>query len=221
MRIWIVALFALVASRASADDKATVLANEQAAYAKAKPVFEKYCASCHTKDGKQTSAKKLDHFDMTSYPFGGHHTATLGPTIRKVLGIGGGKATMPKGKPGSVKGDELAAIEAWTKAWDAAQAGGGHADAAQPKRYEIAITTSGFEPGSIQVPAKTPVTLVFTRKTDQTCTKTIVVTLDEGKTIERELPLDKPVEIAATFPKPGTLGYACSMQMNKGTIVVQ
>ena len=95
------------------------------------------------------------------------------------------------------------------------------AEAPRPKRYEIAVTTSGFEPGSITVPAKTPVTLVFTRKTDQTCTKAIVVTVDEGKTIERELPLDKPVEIMATFPKAGTLGYACSMHMNKGTIIVQ
>ena len=88
-------------------------------------------------------------------------------------------------------------------------------------RFEIAITRSGFDPGTVKVPAKTPVTLVFTRKTDATCTKSIVVTLDDGKTIERELPLDKPVEIAATFPKAGTLEYACSMHMNKGTIVVQ
>ena len=85
----------------------------------------------------------------------------------------------------------------------------------------IAITRSGFDPGTVKVPAKTPVTLVFTRKTDATCTKSIVVTIDDGKTIERELPLDKPVEIAATFPKAGTLEYACSMHMNKGTIVVQ
>src|SRR5207253_2796635 len=93
--------------------------------------------------------------------------------------------------------------------------------AAKPPRFEIAVTRSGFEPGSITVPAKKPVTLVFTRKTDATCAKSIVLTLDDGKTIERELPLDKPVEIAATFPKAGTLGYACSMQMTKGTIVVQ
>jgi plastocyanin domain-containing protein len=92
---------------------------------------------------------------------------------------------------------------------------------AKPTRFEIAITRAGFEPGTITVPAKTPVTLVFTRKTEQTCTKSIVVETDGGKTIERVLPLDKPVEIAATFPKAGKLGYACSMRMNKGTIVVQ
>jgi plastocyanin domain-containing protein len=102
-------------------------------------------------------------------------------------------------------------------------AGGAMADstAPRPPRFDIHVTRQGFEPGSVTVPAKTPVVLVFTRTTDATCTKTIVVTLDGGKTIERELPLDKPVEIAATFPKAGTLGYACSMNMNKGTIVVQ
>jgi plastocyanin domain-containing protein len=91
----------------------------------------------------------------------------------------------------------------------------------RPQRLAIAVTTKGFEPDAITVPAKKPLTLVFTRKTEATCTKTIVVKLGDGKTIERELPLDKPVEIAVTFPKAGKLGYACSMDMNRGTIVVQ
>ena len=95
------------------------------------------------------------------------------------------------------------------------------APAAKATRFEIAVTRSGFDPDPIKVPAKTPLTLVFTRKTDATCANSIVLTLDDGKTIERELPLDKPVEIAATFPKAGTLEYACSMQMTKGTIVVR
>ena len=127
MRITIVAVLALFASAARADDnKDALLADEHAAFDKAKPVFDKYCAGCHTQGAKQATAKKLDHFDMTSYPFGGHHAGTLGPTIRKVLAIGGGKATMPNGKPGSVTGDDLAAISVWTKAWDAAQAAGAH-----------------------------------------------------------------------------------------------
>jgi plastocyanin domain-containing protein len=93
-----------------------------------------------------------------------------------------------------------------------------YADA--PHRIEIQVTKRGFDPAEVTVPAKTPVTLVFTRKTDATCAKSIVLTLDDGKKIERALPLDTPVEIAATFPKAGTLGYACSMNMTKGTIVV-
>jgi plastocyanin domain-containing protein len=88
-------------------------------------------------------------------------------------------------------------------------------------RIEISVTRSGFEPGNISVPAKKPVTLVFTRKTDATCTKSVVVTVGDGKKIERELPLDKPVELAVTFPKAGTLSYACGMDMNRGIIVVR
>ena len=87
-------------------------------------------------------------------------------------------------------------------------------------RIEIKVTEKGFEPESIKVPARTALTLVFVRKTDATCTKSVVMTLD-GKTVEHDLPLNKAVEIAATFPKAGKLGYACSMDMSKGTIVVQ
>jgi mono/diheme cytochrome c family protein len=96
---------------------------EQAAYERAKPVFEKYCASCHTRDGAKATAKKLDHFDMTAYPFGGHHAATIGATIRKVLAIGGGKPTMPADHKGAVKGEELALVAAWADAFDAAHKG--------------------------------------------------------------------------------------------------
>jgi mono/diheme cytochrome c family protein len=106
--------------------KADLLAAETAAYERARPVFETYCAGCHTKGGKNASKKKLEHFDMTAYPFGGHHAGEMGTTVRKVLGIDGSKPTMPRGKPGAVQGDELAAIAAWADAFDAAHKGGAH-----------------------------------------------------------------------------------------------
>jgi plastocyanin domain-containing protein len=90
-----------------------------------------------------------------------------------------------------------------------------------PTRIEIAVTKRGFDPDEIKVPAKKAVTLVFTRTTDQTCTKSVVLTLEDGKKVEKDLPLDQPVELAVTFPKAGKLGYACSMDMAKGIIVVQ
>ena len=95
------------------------------------------------------------------------------------------------------------------------------APAKKPARFEIAVTKRGFEPDEVKVPAREPVTLVFTRKTDHTCTKSVVITLDDGKKLEKDLPLDQPVEVALTFPKAGKLGYACSMDMSKGVIVVQ
>lgn len=109
-----------------AQIKADLLAAEHAAHEKAMPVFEKYCKSCHMKGGKSATAKKMGHFDMTEYPFGGHHVGEMSGTIRKVLGIDGSKPTMPKNKPGSVKGDELALIAAWADAFDASMAGGAH-----------------------------------------------------------------------------------------------
>lgn len=87
--------------------------------------------------------------------------------------------------------------------------------------YEIDITEKGFEPGDLAVPAGKPVTLVFQRKTDQTCAKQIVLDPGDGKKIEKDLPLNTPVEIAMTFPRAGKLSYACGMDMMKGTITVQ
>ena len=111
-----------------AQDKAALLAAEQAAFEKAKPVFEAHCARCHSKGNKKAKAESLEHFDMTSYPFGGHHAAEITVEVRKVLGIGGGKATMPSDKPGAVKGEELALIASWADAYDKADQAGAHAD---------------------------------------------------------------------------------------------
>jgi hypothetical protein len=112
------------------DPKVELLASETAAWETAKPVFEKSCATCHSSAGKKAAKKKLDHFNMDTYPLGGHHTATIGYTIREVLGISGKKPTMPYDKPGSVQGDDLAKIKAWTDAWEAAEKGGAHPVAA-------------------------------------------------------------------------------------------
>ena len=93
--------------------------------------------------------------------------------------------------------------------------------ASSGSRYEIAVTEKGFEPGDLSVPAGKPVTIVFDRKTDTTCAKQIVLDTGDGNKIQKDLPLNTPVEIATTFPKAGKLGYACSMDMMKGTITVQ
>ena len=85
----------------------------------------------------------------------------------------------------------------------------------------IAVTKNGFEPSDIKVVAGKPVTLVFTRKTDETCAKDVVLHVDEKQTIEKDLPLNTPVEVAVTFPRSGDLTYACGMDMVKGQIHVQ
>jgi plastocyanin domain-containing protein len=83
-------------------------------------------------------------------------------------------------------------------------------------RVEVVVTDQGFEPAEIKVPHGRPVTLVITRKTDKTCATDVAIA---GQV--KDLPLEKPVEIQLSFDKLGTTTYACSMNMIKGTIVVQ
>ena len=108
------------------EDKAAIAAAEMAAYERAKPVFARYCSKCHSSTGKKATKKKLAHFSIDTYPFGGHHAGEIGATIREVLGVTGEKPTMPKDAPGRVKGAELEAIVEWSKAFDRAHAAGLH-----------------------------------------------------------------------------------------------
>ena len=101
-----------------------------------------------------------------------------------------------------------------------AAASGRDAHADHPVRFDITVTEHGFQPEAIKVPAGKPVALVFVRKTDKTCAKEVRLRVGD-KTIERALPRDTAVEIDVTFPKAGTLVYACAMDMVHGTITVQ
>ena len=85
----------------------------------------------------------------------------------------------------------------------------------------ISVTEEGFTPANAKVKKGEPVSLVITRKTDQTCAKEVVIKLADGTNIAKPLPLNTPVEIATTFPTGGKLGYACGMDMVKGTITVE
>ena len=106
--------------------KAELLAAEMAAYEKAKPVFVKYCAKCHSKDGSKQSTSKREHFDITTYPFGGHHAMDVHNEVRVALGVTGKKPTMPADKKGAVKGEELELVKAWADAFEASHKGGAH-----------------------------------------------------------------------------------------------
>ena len=98
--------------------------SEHEAYERARPVFERYCASCHTSSAGKRAA--LRHFTMDGYPFGGHHAAQISSTIREVLGASGQPATMPKDRPGVIQAKELRAILDWADAFDRAHAAGNH-----------------------------------------------------------------------------------------------
>ncbi len=108
---------------------------ELAAYESARPLFEVYCANCHTTRGGKSSPKALDHFSMDGYPFGGHHAAEITATIREVLGATGSKPTMPRDKPGAVKGEDLRIILSWADAYDRAHASS-HTEAPQKHDHD-------------------------------------------------------------------------------------
>lgn len=89
------------------------------------------------------------------------------------------------------------------------------------ERIAITVTEKGFEPENITVPSGKPVTLVFTRKTDKTCVREVIIPIGDKK-IEKKLPLDETVAIDVTFPQGGAITYGCQMDMMfKGVITVQ
>lgn len=86
-----------------------------------------------------------------------------------------------------------------------------------PARVEVAVTDAGFVPASIHVPAGAPVTLVVTRKVEQTCATGIVV----GQSgIRKDLPLNQAVEITFT-PNGREVDFYCPMHMISGKVTVQ
>ncbi len=88
-------------------------------------------------------------------------------------------------------------------------------------RVEIAVVQEGFAPASITVKKNEPVTLVFTRKTEETCAKQVLVYLSPEQKVEKTLPLGEPVEIAAVFTTSGALDFTCKQGHVAGVINVR
>lgn len=93
-----------------------------------------------------------------------------------------------------------------------------HTGSTDGSRVAITVTEDGFVPKSVDVVAGKPVTLVVTRKTDQTCATDLVIT---DYDIKRDLPLGKPVEITFVPLEPGEIRYACGMDMIEGKIIAK
>lgn len=104
---------------------------ELAPYERASPIFESYCAKCHTTEGGESSATALAHFNMDNYPFGGHHAHEITAAVRKALGATGSAPTMPADNPGAVRGEELRLILEWADAHERA-----HANSAIPGKHD-------------------------------------------------------------------------------------
>ena len=90
-----------------------------------------------------------------------------------------------------------------------------------PRRIDIAVTEAGFEPKKVSVKMGEDVTLAFTRKTDKTCAKEVIVNVNDTEKVTKELPLNEVIPISVTFAKSGELNYTCGMHMLGGVIVVE
>jgi Uncharacterized protein conserved in bacteria len=85
------------------------------------------------------------------------------------------------------------------------------------QRIQVNVTSKGFEPSTIRVKAGQPVVLVVTRKAEKTCANEIVI---KDLKMRRALPLNRTIEIRLDPMKPGTLRYACGMDMLAGHLLI-
>lgn len=84
------------------------------------------------------------------------------------------------------------------------------------REVEVTVTDNGFEPSRIEVNKGDNVTLVVTRKTEQTCATGIVVA---DRAITQDLPLNEPVRVTLGSVEGGEIAFACPMDMIKGSVV--
>jgi hypothetical protein len=98
-----------------------------------------------------------------------------------------------------------------------APASGATSPAQTGPRRAVTVDGMGYHPATVSVPAGQPVTLVFTRTSDDGCGQQLVFpTLG----IRRDLPLDQPVEVTVT-PERGELRFTCGMDMYRGSVLAQ
>jgi plastocyanin domain-containing protein len=85
------------------------------------------------------------------------------------------------------------------------------------RRVPITVNASGYDPAEVTATAGEPITLVFTRVTDEGCGEVLAIPAHD---IRRDLPLNQPVEVTFT-PQAGRIRFTCGMDMYDGTLVVQ
>jgi plastocyanin domain-containing protein len=86
------------------------------------------------------------------------------------------------------------------------------------KEVAIAVTEQGFVPAKVTIRKGEAAVLVITRKTTKTCATEAVFT-ETGR--KYDLPLNTPVRIDLTGVSPGTVHYACGMDMEHGEVTIQ
>lgn len=87
---------------------------------------------------------------------------------------------------------------------------------AHPKTVRVRVTKKGFSPSSINTEAGSPLTLIFTRRTNEGCGNKVVF---PSLGIMKNLPVGKAVTVKITPRQEGTISFTCGMGMYKGSIV--
>ena len=87
-----------------------------------------------------------------------------------------------------------------------------------PREISVTVEKMSYAPDSVTVSPNESLKFIFTRVSESRCGEEIVFP-DYG--IKKTLPLNQPVEVAITTKGPGTIGFACGMDMMKGSIIVQ
>ena len=83
----------------------------------------------------------------------------------------------------------------------------------------LTVTEKGFEPNKIDVPREKPVILKITRKTNDTCSKSIQIPSLSAK---KELPVNETVSIDLGTLAKGEIRFGCGMNMmDSGKIYVK
>jgi plastocyanin domain-containing protein len=91
------------------------------------------------------------------------------------------------------------------------------AEAVKGRRVDIAVKKTGYDPPKVDVKAGEEVTLVFTMLEESECGREVVI---PDRNVKETLTLNKPVAIPFKADAPGSVRFACGMDMMRGAIVV-
>ena len=100
----------------------------------------------------------------------------------------------------------------------AAVAGSPGCAPAGAKEVHVDVTEAGFVPNAVTIKKGDAAVLVITRRTTKTCATEAIFT-ETGQ--KYDLPLNQPVRVDLTGVSPGTVHYACGMNMETGTVRIE
>lgn len=86
-----------------------------------------------------------------------------------------------------------------------------------PREFKMTVTEKGYEPSTLKVPAKTPIILKITRKTNATCAREITV---PSQKLKVDLPMDKEVTVKIAALEKGEIKFGCAMDLMIGGVVI-